>query len=60
MNEETKLLKPAPGLAVFYENPSLGHVPPDGDHVPMTRYYRRLLRDGDLVAPAGPKEARKE
>lgn len=42
-------LKPAPGFLVRYEDPSQGHIPEAGDEVPLTAYYRRRRRDGDLV-----------
>ena len=53
------ILKPTPGLLVRYEDPSHGHIPPQGAAVAMTRYYRRRVRDGDLV-PVPAKPARKE
>ena len=52
---ETKFLKPAPGLLVRYEDPDRGHIPEDGDELPRTRYYRRRVRDGDLVKATRPR-----
>ena len=51
---ETKWLKPAPELKVRYEDPSRGFVRDAGEELPLTKYYRRRLRDGDLVE--GPPE----
>lgn len=51
-------LKPAPGRLVRYEDPALGHIPPEGAEAPMTKYYRRRVRDQDLQPgrrPAAPK-----
>ena len=52
---ETVRVKPAPDLKVRYEDPSRGHIPAEGADVPRTRYYRTLLRDGDLVEADPPK-----
>ena len=54
----TKWLKPKADVLVRYENPARGHIPPDGDEILMTSYYRRRVADGDLVPgkrPAAPK-----
>lgn len=60
---ETAWVKPAQGLKVRFEQPASGHIPEEGADVPLTRYYRRRLRDGDLVKtrrPAAPKAEKKE
>ena len=48
-------VKPAPGMLVRFEDPSRGHIPADGAEVPVTSYYRRRMRDGDLIAAPAPK-----
>ena len=56
---ETKRVQPAKGLLVRHENPTHGHIPPEGEDVVMSRYYRRRLRDGDLIVAAPkPKPAK--
>lgn len=52
-------LKPAEGLKVRYENPAQGHIPAEGDDLPNTKYYRRLMAAGDLVG-VPPKEPPKK
>ena len=42
-------VRPAEGLRVRYEDAARGHVPPEGDDVVLTTYYRRRIADGDLV-----------
>ena len=53
----TKFLKPKTGVLVRYEQPHRGHVPPDGDELPLSVYYRRRIRDGDLVPARRPSPA---
>lgn len=58
---KTQWLKPAPDLLVRFEDPSQGHIPAEGAEVPLTKYYRRRVADGDLVkgrppAPAKPSK----
>ena len=57
---DTKWLKPETGLLVRYENPARGHVPPEGDALPLTSYYRRRLRDGDLVPARRPAKGKEK
>ena len=52
---DTAWLRPASGLLVRHEDPSRGMVPEDGAEVPMTKYYRRRVADGDLVRGRRPK-----
>ena len=55
---KTQWLKPAQDLLVRFEDPALGHIPAEGAELPMTKYYRRRVADGDLVKgrpPAPPK-----
>ena len=47
---DRKHVKPAPGMKVRFEDPSRGYIPADGVEVPLTSYYRRRKRDGDLLA----------
>ena len=54
----TKRLKPAEGLIVRFEPPAHGSFPAGGANVVMTRYYRRRVRDGDLVEAPAPKPAK--
>lgn len=46
---QTKWLIPAEGIRVRFEDG--GPMPPEGAEVPLSQYYRRRLRDGDLVDP---------
>ena len=55
---ERQRVQPAPGMLVRYETPSRGHIPPQGAAVPMTSYYRRRVRDGDLVIVNPAKAAK--
>ena len=55
---KTKWLKPKQGVLVRYEEPLRGHVPPEGDELPLTVYYRRRVRDGDLVPGRRPAKAK--
>lgn len=57
---ERATLKPAEGLLVWLED-GTGHLPAEGQSVPLTSYYRRRLADGDVIditsaAPAGTVE----
>lgn len=57
----TQWLKPAEGLLVRFEDPAQGHIPAEGAELPLTKYYRRRVADGDLVKgrrPAAPKSAK--
>ena len=55
----TTKLKPAAGLLVRHEDPTHGHIPPGGADVVMSRYYRRRVRDGDLIVAAPKPKAAK-
>ncbi len=57
---ETLKVKPAPGLQVRKEDGT--PLPAEATTVPNTSYYRRRLRDGDLVnltPTATPKKGAK-
>lgn len=55
--KDTKFVKPAPGLKV--RNPETGlHLPDEGDQVPLTTYWRRRLKDGDVVDAKPAKSAK--
>jgi hypothetical protein len=61
---ETRTLKPAPGKRVRKPAPT-ADTPPgwpaeDGEAVAMNSYWRRRLRDGDVVEVAAPKPAPKK
>ena len=58
---DTRFLKPAPGMKVRLEDASR-YVAEEGEDLPHTSYYRRRVRDGDLVKATPPKapKARKE
>ena len=47
-------LKPAKDLLVRFERPERGHFPPEGAEVSMSKYYRRRMKDGDLVKGKPP------
>lgn len=54
-----KYVKPAPGARVI--TPEGGLIPDEGQYVPATSYFARLLADGDLVEaepPTKPSEPR--
>ena len=53
--KENLNVRPAPGVLVRMTAPASGHVPADGAVVPNTGYYRRRVRDGDLVEVAGKR-----
>ena len=55
---DRKHVKPAPGMKVRFEDPSRGYIPADGVEVPLTSYYRRRKRDGDLLAAPQTKAAK--
>ena len=55
MERATEWLKPATGLKVRFEQPELGHIPEEGAELPLTAYYRRRIRDRDLVKARRPK-----
>ena len=60
MDTDTAWVRPAPGIKVRKEDPTQGHLPEEGAHVPLTSYYRRRLKDGDVVRgrrPGKPAEA---
>ena len=48
-------LKPAEGCRVRFEGG--GPMPPEGAEVEMTQYYRRRVRDGELVKGRPPRPA---
>ena len=48
MARKTAFVKPAEGILVRHENPSLGFIPAEGVEVELTSYYRRRIADGDL------------
>ena len=52
---QTQFVKPAPGRLVRFEDPSLGHIPPEGEAVALTKYYRRRIAVGDLVPAKVPR-----
>ena len=51
-------LIPKTGLTVRREEAGSGSIPPEGEELQVTRYYRRLIRDGDLIVykPEKPRE----
>ena len=51
---DTLFVKPAPGMFVRLEDASR-YVAEEGEALPHTSYYRRRLRDGDLVKATPPK-----
>ena len=51
---ETKYLKPAKDMLVRLEN-ATRHLLAEGEHVTMSAYWRRRLRDGDVVKATPPK-----
>ena len=53
---DTKLLKPAKGMLVRLEN-CTRHLVAEGEHVVMSAYWRRRVRDGDVTEakPMTPK-----
>ena len=51
---ETKFLKPAKDMLVRLEN-ATRHLLADGESVTMSAYWRRRLRDGDVIAAKPPK-----
>jgi len=58
MTIPTAWLKPAPDLDVRFEDPRQGHIPAEGAELPLTKYYRRRLRAGDLVRTTAPRKPR--
>ena len=46
-------VQPAPGLLVRRED-AAGYIADEGEDVVLTTYYRRRLRDGDLVRAEPP------
>ena len=55
---QTEFLKPAAGLLVRLED-ATRHLLAEGEAVVITSYWRRRMRDGDVVK-AKPKPAAKE
>ena len=53
----TRFLRPAEGRVVIREDGN-GAVPETGEDVPLTTYYRRRLKDGDLVPASRPRPPR--
>ena len=45
---QTRFVRPADGRVVYREDGG-SVIPESGEDVPLTTYYRRRLRDGDLV-----------
>ena len=54
---ETKFLKPAHDMLVRLENASR-HMFAEGEEVAMSSYWRRRLRDGDVIEAKPPKPAK--
>ena len=54
---ETKFLKPATGMKVRLEN-ATRHLAAEGESVAMSSYWRRRLRDQDVVEAKPPKPAK--
>ena len=55
---DTKFLKPGKGLLVRLED-ATRHLFAEGEHVVMSTYWRRRVRDGD-VTEAKPLKSAKE
>lgn len=54
----TAYLKPAPGLTVR-DPVDLTPLPADGAEKPLDTYWRRRLRDGDVVEAPAPRPSRR-
>ena len=50
----TRFLKPAKGLLVRIED-CTRHMFADGENIAMTAYWRRRLKDGDVIEAKPPK-----
>ena len=57
MEEQAYLVPSRPGLKVPYAEKE-GYLPAEGAQVPMTKYWRRRIMDGDVREgkPAAPPE----
>lgn len=53
-NKETIYVKPRPGLRIRQENGK--PLPEDGGQVPLNSFWRRRLRDQDVVAAPAPRK----
>ena len=51
---ETKFLKPAAGMKVRLEN-ATRHLLAEGESLTMSAYWRRRIKDGDVIAAKPPK-----
>ena len=53
-------VRPKSGMRIRFEDPARGHIPADGAEVPSTSYYRRRMKDGDLMTiPVNPAKPAK-
>ncbi len=54
VSKETIYVKPREGLRIRQENGK--PLPEDGAHVPLNSFWRRRLRDQDVVAAQAPRK----
>ena len=54
---QTNFLKPAAGMLVRLEDASR-HLLAEGEDVIMSAYWRRRMRDGDVVEAKAPTKAK--
>ncbi|WP_328184628.1 DUF2635 domain-containing protein [Marinobacter sp. OP 3.4] len=56
MSKDTIYVKPREGLRIRQENGR--PLPAEGRHVPLNSFWRRRLRDKDVVAAQAPRKAK--